>query len=295
MTEQAPARQRGGGGGGAARGGDGMPGEGAASHIVLLPTSFASFEQSVREVGDRAVWRVSTAKHGNGVRQLRDHDPETFWQSDGQQPHLVDITFKELTPLTHVAIHLQHDVDDSYTPHAMSVRAGTHAGDLADVASMTFESPKGWVVVALHADAIGPVRPSRRNKQYAHLPAAANAAASGGGAAAADGEGPRAADMGSSGVHVLNRFAPEHVDAAAAAAPVPQLIRPSGGSILPGGRAHGVPMTAPAPLYATQVQVRVTENFQNGRDCHVRGVKVFGPLDGPTYDTPEFEWDVALR
>lgn len=34
-----------------------------------------------RELGDDAVWTLSSAKVGNAVEQLRDQDPNTFWQS----------------------------------------------------------------------------------------------------------------------------------------------------------------------------------------------------------------------
>ena len=33
-----------------------------------------------REVGDLAVWSVTSAKAGNGVDMLRDGSNETFWQ-----------------------------------------------------------------------------------------------------------------------------------------------------------------------------------------------------------------------
>ena len=33
-----------------------------------------------REVGDLAVWTLSSAKLGNGVEQLRDDNINTFWQ-----------------------------------------------------------------------------------------------------------------------------------------------------------------------------------------------------------------------
>ena len=67
-----------------------------------------------REIGTDAVWTLSTAKPGNGVEQLRydlfghsgfvlqshlinpmhrDNNTETYWQSDGPQPHLVNIQF----------------------------------------------------------------------------------------------------------------------------------------------------------------------------------------------------------
>lgn len=37
-----------------------------------------------REIGELAIWTLSSAKHGNGVLQLRDDKNSTFWQSDGQ-------------------------------------------------------------------------------------------------------------------------------------------------------------------------------------------------------------------
>jgi len=46
-----------------------------------------------REVGQMAVWSLSTAKPGNGVEQLRDDNTDTYWQSDGPQPHLINIQF----------------------------------------------------------------------------------------------------------------------------------------------------------------------------------------------------------
>tara|TARA_B100000795_G_C22775146_1_gene429687 strand:- start:1474 stop:1692 length:219 start_codon:yes stop_codon:yes gene_type:complete len=33
-----------------------------------------------REIGDQAVWSLSTAKPGNGVEQLRDDNSDTYWQ-----------------------------------------------------------------------------------------------------------------------------------------------------------------------------------------------------------------------
>jgi len=32
------------------------------------------------EIGDLAVWSLSTAKPGNGVEQLRDDNSDTYWQ-----------------------------------------------------------------------------------------------------------------------------------------------------------------------------------------------------------------------
>jgi anaphase-promoting complex subunit 10 len=34
----------------------------------------------IKEIGDEAIWTLSTAKTGNGVQQIRDDCIETFWQ-----------------------------------------------------------------------------------------------------------------------------------------------------------------------------------------------------------------------
>lgn len=52
------------------------------------PSTFLSSKDQ-RDIGDYAVWSASTAKPGNGVELLRDGRSDTYWQSDGVQPHLV--------------------------------------------------------------------------------------------------------------------------------------------------------------------------------------------------------------
>lgn len=37
---------------------------------------------------------MTSAKPGNGVEALRDGKDDTYWQSDGAQPHLVNIQFQ---------------------------------------------------------------------------------------------------------------------------------------------------------------------------------------------------------
>jgi anaphase-promoting complex subunit 10 len=44
--------------------------------------SFAEPKDSeeIVEIGEEAVWILSSAKAGNGIEQLRDSDNNTFWQ-----------------------------------------------------------------------------------------------------------------------------------------------------------------------------------------------------------------------
>ncbi|VDO98482.1 unnamed protein product [Soboliphyme baturini] len=41
---------------------------------------------------------------GYGVEQLRDNNYETYWQSDGSQPHVVNIIFRQKTSVSYVAL-----------------------------------------------------------------------------------------------------------------------------------------------------------------------------------------------
>lgn len=70
----------------------------------------------VREVGNHAIWSLSSCKPGFGVDQLRDDITETYWQSDGQLPHLVNIQFKRKTTIRDICIYTDYKLDESYTP-----------------------------------------------------------------------------------------------------------------------------------------------------------------------------------
>eukprot|EP00287_Rhodomonas_sp_CCMP768_P008166 CAMPEP_0196737732 /NCGR_PEP_ID=MMETSP1091-20130531/15368_1 /TAXON_ID=302021 /ORGANISM="Rhodomonas sp., Strain CCMP768" /LENGTH=210 /DNA_ID=CAMNT_0042081623 /DNA_START=123 /DNA_END=755 /DNA_ORIENTATION=+ len=153
-----------------------------------------------REIGGEAVWTLSTAKPGNGVEQLRDNNTETYWQSDGPQPHLVNIQFHKKVSIQEICIYCDFKHDESYTPSKISIRAGTHFHDLQEVKEVTLEEPTGWLSVPL----------SRRDLSH-------------------------------------DNADPDHV-----------------------------PDQQPS-LRAFMVQVAVLANHENGRDSHIRQVKVFGP------------------
>ena len=73
--------------------------------LKLIVFDFFSQLPSTREVGNQAAWSLSSCKPGFGVEQIRDDSYETYWQSDGQLPHLVNIQFKRKTTVSAVAIH----------------------------------------------------------------------------------------------------------------------------------------------------------------------------------------------
>ncbi|XP_035227445.1 anaphase-promoting complex subunit 10-like [Stegodyphus dumicola] len=118
----------------------------------------AEKEGKVREVGPMAVWSLSSCKPGFGVDQLRDNCLETYWQSDGPQPHLVNIQFRKKTTIQDVCLYADYKLDESYTPNKISVRAGTHFHDLQEVEVMELNEPSGWVRIPLKDVLDQPIR-----------------------------------------------------------------------------------------------------------------------------------------
>lgn len=102
-----------------------------------------------REVGNQATWSLSSCKPDQGVEKLRDDNFETYWQSDGQLPHLVNIQFKRKTTVSSVAIYTDFRHDESYTPSKVSVRCGTNFNDLQEIEVVELKEPSGWVKIPL--------------------------------------------------------------------------------------------------------------------------------------------------
>ncbi|CAD8079269.1 unnamed protein product [Paramecium primaurelia] len=102
-----------------------------------------------KEIGDQAIWTLSSAKAGNGVDQLRDDNLNTFWQSDGTQPHNITIQFLKKMRVQEVALYLDFKQDESYTPNKLSIRTGTNIQDMKEVQFIELKEPYGWYVFAL--------------------------------------------------------------------------------------------------------------------------------------------------
>lgn len=73
-----------------------------------------------RELGNDAVFTLSSAKPGNGVDQIRDSNLESYWQSDGAAPHVVNIHFMEKKTVSHLCIYCDFNLDESYAVSIMS-------------------------------------------------------------------------------------------------------------------------------------------------------------------------------
>jgi len=121
----------------------------SACEVLQADAMWKLKDSDKREIGDEAVWRLSTSKPGNGVQQLRDDDSDTFWQSDGQQPHLVTMQFHKKMKIKELSIYTDFNLDESYTPNKISIRAGTTTEDLMEIKVFGLNEPVGWVPIKL--------------------------------------------------------------------------------------------------------------------------------------------------
>jgi anaphase-promoting complex subunit 10 len=121
---------------------------GTAGKEILIAENLINIGED-RELGVEAVFTISSAKPGNGVEQLRDDNLETYWQSDGSFPHLINVQFLRKVSITKFCLYVDHSVDESYTPKKVSVNIGSCAHDLVEILSTELNDPTGWVILDL--------------------------------------------------------------------------------------------------------------------------------------------------
>jgi len=124
--------------------------------VSCLPTNVGT----VHDISDEAVWSLSSCKEGLGVHQLLDDRPDSYWQSDGLQPHTITIEFQRKTDISFIVIYLDYKSDESYTPSKIQVQTGSSILDLDEPKVATFNEPSGWKLVDLRQqnDSKRPVR-----------------------------------------------------------------------------------------------------------------------------------------
>ncbi|RAK78396.1 anaphase promoting complex subunit DOC1 [Aspergillus fijiensis CBS 313.89] len=199
---------------------------------------------NLREISSLASWTVSTHKPGCGVSALRHPSPTQYWQSDGPQPHTLTLHFFKLVAVVRIRVYLDFEMDESYTPTKMVFLAGMGGNDLVEFATWEGEGPCGWVDVEL--EGVG----------------------------------------GRNTVHSFGKFQ--------GGGSRTRRRKLQGESLYEDARAHRNEEEedddeeddddendpyAGNVLKAMVIQMKVTENHQNGKDTHVRGFQVFARDD----------------
>lgn len=164
---------------------------------------------------------------GFGIDQLRDDCMETYWQSDGQLPHLVNIQFQRKTMVSHIYIYTDYKLDESYTPSRISIRAGTHFNDLQEIEVIELIEPSGMIKTLL--DFLLQPHLGKEFKGNIH-----------------------------NYYFVL------------------------GWEVIPIKDIHD------RPIRTYMIQIAVLSNHQNGRDTHMRQIKVHSPCETTSFDINKF-------
>lgn len=99
------------------------------------------------EIGNEALcWELSSAKVGHGIQELRDDDLSTFWQSSGQMPHKIKILFHKKQAIAQIAIYVDYNRDESYTPAMICIKSLNAMNDYRVVCTRVLQNPSGWMV-----------------------------------------------------------------------------------------------------------------------------------------------------
>lgn len=259
----------------------------------------------LRDISTLASWTVSSSKPGCSVPQLRHPSTSLFWQSDGPQPHYLNIHFSKLVRVVALRLYLDFEIDESYTPTKILFLAGSGGNDLVEWGELKCESPRGWVWVDFSG--VDDHSSDDDEGDEEDQPDAPAALANGPGTTQ---NRPADASSDSENNNPHPHQTPQHPPSTSA---TPSLPRPPSHpfqSPLPSNPAtdpiHPVrpPAHARHPLTALDqsnyllsipsrrtrkptmpvlrahlIQVKILENHQNGKDTHLRGLQVFARND----------------
>ncbi|KAI1149618.1 anaphase-promoting complex, subunit 10-domain-containing protein [Nemania diffusa] len=110
----------------------------------------------LKEISNLASFTVSSYKPGCGVKELRDDDANQYWQSDGPQPHRLNIHFIKRVEIRALRLYLDYELDESYTPTKIQITAGTGPNLTIPFTTIELSTPKGWVDIPIAGAGGGP-------------------------------------------------------------------------------------------------------------------------------------------
>lgn len=102
--------------------------------------------QGYTNISHLAFWKASSHKADNPIEQALDDNPNTFWQSDGSQPHFIDVRFSKRVEIIQLAIYFSLFIDESYTPEIINLYAGNNLSDATFYKTIEVRNVNGWVI-----------------------------------------------------------------------------------------------------------------------------------------------------
>lgn len=104
-------------------------------------------EDDFTNVTHLAYWKASSFKAGNGIANAIDDNFDNYWQSDGIQPHKVEVFFSKRMDIALIAIFLTLSADESYTPRIINIHAGNSPSDAVFYKTLEVTNMNGWVAL----------------------------------------------------------------------------------------------------------------------------------------------------
>lgn len=100
---------------------------------------------NLSNVSNLAYWQASSNKIGNPITNVLTDDADNFWQSDGAQPHEIDIYFSGRVDIAMIALFFSLKTDESYTPKLVKISAGHSPSDAVFYKNLEIKDMNGWV------------------------------------------------------------------------------------------------------------------------------------------------------
>ncbi|SCU95533.1 LADA_0G16116g1_1 [Lachancea dasiensis] len=103
--------------------------------------------QSLINVTNLAFWKASSQKEGFHISHALDDNPNSYWQSDGSQPHYIEANFSKRVEIIQLALFLSVIVDESYTPQILKIYAGHSSSDSTLYKTLEVRNLNDWVLL----------------------------------------------------------------------------------------------------------------------------------------------------
>ncbi|XP_074294143.1 anaphase-promoting complex subunit 10-like isoform X2 [Silene latifolia] len=116
---------------------------GISKHLIV--------DSDLIERTNNVTWSASSSKPGNGIQCILDDNLETYWQSHGVEPHSINIRFQKKVKLQLIVLYVNYELDKTYTPSMISVKAGD-GHNLKEIKAVELVKPTGWVYISLSGD-----------------------------------------------------------------------------------------------------------------------------------------------
>lgn len=93
------------------------------------------------EITHKAKLSISSLKPGFGISNFNDQD--SFWQSDGPQPHIIRFQFPHRQYISKLSVYIDYKQDESYSPKVISIRGGTL--EMIEITRSEINVEVGWM------------------------------------------------------------------------------------------------------------------------------------------------------